>query len=973
MNNPILRFLDPQERKTKLQEFGLYGGVPKTYEGAVKSPGQGSATTKPNPLRDFATSRGADALSLGRQGGFEIAEPAAPAPEQAFLPETAKTSTNPAETFKSTLLAGGLPAHVVDGIMLNGRDESNFNPAAVGDNGNAFGILQWNGPRKRALEQFAASQGADPADPAVQAKFTLYELNGPEKEAYNYLMRTTTAGEAGAAFLNKFERPAEEHRARREAQYLGVTGDFTVPNTLSYGQDISSQDAMAPEHVGREAGNYSMGMDAEDFTTLAAKYGETEAMRILNSTTNEQPNSAYYPDAIMRFLDDNSEEDLTPAEKQAEAIATMLLPNGGLTTGAGGLSMGVDVPGGGDAPDSSPGGSASAGSPPSTAEAPPVADEKKPRLTAVDRLFNKIYGTDVDSMTDDERADRRRAVGMALSQGFQMLSTGAPMDIQPIVAQRMELQQARRASADLKKNAQGVSDMLVAAGMPELAQLPFAGESGMTAAMNALVKNSGPQQSGAAPFDLPPAVRATVAQTMADMGHGGLAEQIMQMPPGKALEDLYNATLGATPAKGEGASYSPEQREMLANQFAAAGNTFAADAIRNGLDDKTIGDLVKDQGGVAPAVQQAAGVAGAQAGVAESVDARSAEELAAAYDQAGMTEEAAVARAAGSGPEAKQAISDMRADRAAQREEMSIKERGEAVAALVPEDLENSEELKAAAKAAKTSQDLDQVYAKIAADPKTTEEKLYEMAGKDPKFMPFLVELSRAKAGADGVVPIATQMNLNEIKAVAENHTTTIAARKTATTNAAMLRQVASNPDFSSGKIQGNLIIPMQQWANSVLGEAAPDIASDASLTAARLVEVVRAQTFVAMSAGLKGAISDKETAQFLAASSQITDTRTQLLSVAQYHMRIAEIQEAEYAAMREWVSEAEKKGTLDDRADMIRYVESKVGDMKVFEQVNEETMDAWLESPDRKIGEVVQVFRKDGSSFYETYTLTGD
>lgn len=126
--------------------------------------------------------------------------------------------------FASALLAGGLPQHVVDGILMNARDESGFNPSAVGDGGQAFGLLQWNGPRKRALMDFAAQNGGNPADPAVQAQFTLRELQGPESAAGRAIMSTSNAGEAAAAFVNQFERPAEEHRARREAAYLGGQG-----------------------------------------------------------------------------------------------------------------------------------------------------------------------------------------------------------------------------------------------------------------------------------------------------------------------------------------------------------------------------------------------------------------------------------------------------------------------------------------------------------------------------------------------------------------------------------------------------------------------------------------------------------------------------------------------------------------------------------------------------------------------------
>jgi hypothetical protein len=47
------------------------------------------------------------------------------------------------------------------------------------------------------------------------------ELAGSERSAASAIMSSRTAGEAGAAIVNRFLRPAEEHRARREASYLG--------------------------------------------------------------------------------------------------------------------------------------------------------------------------------------------------------------------------------------------------------------------------------------------------------------------------------------------------------------------------------------------------------------------------------------------------------------------------------------------------------------------------------------------------------------------------------------------------------------------------------------------------------------------------------------------------------------------------------------------------------------------------------
>jgi hypothetical protein len=193
--------------------------------------------TSPDPTTTFAGMP--DVAEGGLSLGLPAAETGASGTALGFgnVATPAPTGGSADAIFRAELAAGGLPPHIVDGIMMNAADESAFNPNAVGDGGNAFGLLQWNGPRKRALESFAASIGGNPADPAIQAKFTLHELQGPEKGAYDLLMSTKTPGEAGAVFVNEFERPAEVHRARREAAYLGgsgrTAGDGSAPATYA--------------------------------------------------------------------------------------------------------------------------------------------------------------------------------------------------------------------------------------------------------------------------------------------------------------------------------------------------------------------------------------------------------------------------------------------------------------------------------------------------------------------------------------------------------------------------------------------------------------------------------------------------------------------------------------------------------------------------------------------------------------------
>ena len=163
-------------------------------------------------------------------GGFSILGPyTPPAPVDPSSPQGIADDTMAAlgkgpvghDFVVDGLVARGMPEHVAQGFAMNFADESAFNPQAVGDSGNAYGLAQWNGPRKRALFDFAERQGKNPADPNVQMDFLAHEVQGPESAAWGKIAATSDPRSAAAAVLNYFERPAETHRARREAAYLG--------------------------------------------------------------------------------------------------------------------------------------------------------------------------------------------------------------------------------------------------------------------------------------------------------------------------------------------------------------------------------------------------------------------------------------------------------------------------------------------------------------------------------------------------------------------------------------------------------------------------------------------------------------------------------------------------------------------------------------------------------------------------------
>lgn len=83
--------------------------------------------------------------------------------------------------------------------------ESGINPIAIGDKGASFGIAQWRGSRRKALEEFARKKGASPNDLMTQLEFTVSETGeshniSPEK------LNKLSMEEAVGVIVNKYER-----------------------------------------------------------------------------------------------------------------------------------------------------------------------------------------------------------------------------------------------------------------------------------------------------------------------------------------------------------------------------------------------------------------------------------------------------------------------------------------------------------------------------------------------------------------------------------------------------------------------------------------------------------------------------------------------------------------------------------------------------------------------------------------------
>lgn len=102
-------------------------------------------------------------------------------------------------------LGKGLQPHQVAGIVGNVSAESAFNPFAIGDGGNAFGLFQHNDRRNNLFDFIGGRQNL--GNVKGQLDFAWHELQTSEGRAFRDLLGSQNVREATAAF-GGFERPS---------------------------------------------------------------------------------------------------------------------------------------------------------------------------------------------------------------------------------------------------------------------------------------------------------------------------------------------------------------------------------------------------------------------------------------------------------------------------------------------------------------------------------------------------------------------------------------------------------------------------------------------------------------------------------------------------------------------------------------------------------------------------------------------
>lgn len=238
----------------------IYGnsGSPRTIGEGLSALGDGIMANVMN--RRISQGQGefdknrASADSSFLSGMSSLSAPAFPSSVAAGGSPTAPAATGMggvgADVVTNGLIERGFAPHVAQGITMNLQDESGLNPGineknpTVSGSRGGFGLAQWTGSRRVALERAANEAGVPVNDRNFQLDFLTNELKGPESRAMASLSAAKTPGEAAAAFVRDFERPAAQHLASRTSKYLG--NNPAPVQTASLDPSVGMEQAYAP-------------------------------------------------------------------------------------------------------------------------------------------------------------------------------------------------------------------------------------------------------------------------------------------------------------------------------------------------------------------------------------------------------------------------------------------------------------------------------------------------------------------------------------------------------------------------------------------------------------------------------------------------------------------------------------------------------------------------------------------------------
>ena len=151
------------------------------------------------------------------------------------------------------LIQRGMEPHLAKGVAANMIAESRLDtgineiaPLVKGSRG-GYGLNQWTGPRRRAIEAEAKRRGVDVSDLDFQLDYTMYELQGSESRAWRSLQGAQNAEEAARIYSEQFLRPGIPHMSNRLAHARRLEAAHSQAQPAAPAPEPAPQEPAAPQ------------------------------------------------------------------------------------------------------------------------------------------------------------------------------------------------------------------------------------------------------------------------------------------------------------------------------------------------------------------------------------------------------------------------------------------------------------------------------------------------------------------------------------------------------------------------------------------------------------------------------------------------------------------------------------------------------------------------------------------------------
>ena len=233
------------------------------------------------------------------------------------------------------LRAAGYNEITVAAAMGNIKNESGFDPGAIeAGSGAGFGLIQWTGGRRTAIEQYAASKGVSASDIDLQIEYLIKECN-PDDPIFQWNMKSSSnysstiytfedwrdgkdLERATWAFMTCFERPAYSSSTNHIDRRLNDAKMYYEEFTGTAVPDGTTKPGEGKEDSGKKSVITAL---LEAFDKLGAAFGLTDGGD--EGSTGEEGSSSGSTTVDINGITGNVSSNPQHAQKQKELVAKM--------------------------------------------------------------------------------------------------------------------------------------------------------------------------------------------------------------------------------------------------------------------------------------------------------------------------------------------------------------------------------------------------------------------------------------------------------------------------------------------------------------------------------------------------------------------------------------------------------------------------------------------------------------------------